>query len=57
MSKLFNLVPVFIFSFNLVLIFVKIKLYCSSLNWDSIYFLYEFYGDTLTNINIFIKYL
>jgi len=34
-SKWFNLVPIF-FYFNLVPIFVKMKQYCSYLNWHSI---------------------
>jgi len=50
------LVPLFIFNFNLVIIFVKMKQYRLSLNWDLFYFLYKSYDDILNKIEIFIKY-
>jgi len=55
-KKNLNLVPIFVFSFNLLLIFVKIEQYCLSFNWDLIYFLYKSYENILTKINILIKY-
>jgi len=54
--KMINLVPRSVFNFNLVSIFVKMKQYCLSLNWYSIYSFYKSYGDILTKINVFIKY-
>jgi len=54
-SKL-NLVPIFVFSSNLVLFFFKNEIILSLLKLTLNLHFYKSYGDILTKINVFIKY-